>query len=96
MTMSFEDFYKLAEYGNENWKGNFSPLEIASKADDYKVEYDYSKEQNKPTRTMIELCKLLVEDMDNADYADTLEESENALTVEQMEKILTDFYFENL
>lgn len=94
--MNFEDFYKLAEYGNEHWKGNFSALEIASNAYDYKVEYDYSIEHNKPSRTMIELCKLLVEDMDNADYTDTLKESENALTIEQMEKIITDFYFENL
>ena len=96
MTMSFEDFYKLAEYGNEHWKGNFTPLEIACNAYDYKSEYDYSIEHNKPTHTMIELCKLLIEDMDSSDYTDTLEESENALTVEQMEKIITDFYFENL
>ena len=95
MTMSFEDFYKLAEYGNENWKGNFSPLEIATNAYDYKVEYDYSIEQNKPTRTMIELCRLLVEDMDFQDYFETLEESENALTIEDMDKIFSDF-LENL
>ena len=96
MIMSFEDFYKLAEYGNEHWKGNFTPLEIACNAYDYKSEYDYSIEHNKPTHTMIELCKLLIEDMDSSDYTDTLEESENALTVEDMEKIITDFYFENL
>lgn len=96
MTMSFEDFYKLAEYGNENWKGNFTPLEIASNAYDYKIEYDYSIEHNKPTYTMIELCKLLIEDMDNADYTDTLEESENALTIERMDQIISDFCLENL
>ena len=45
---------------------------------------------------MIELCKLLLLDMDFQDYFETLEESENALTVEHMEKIITDFYFENL
>ena len=95
MTMNYEDFYKIAEYGNENWKGNFSPLEIATNAYDYKVEYDYSIEQNKPTRTMIELCRLLVEDMDFQDYFETLEESENALTIEDMDKIFSDF-LENL
>ena len=95
MTMNYEDFYKIAEYGNENWKGNFSPLEIATNAYDYKVEYDYSIEQNKPTRTMIELCRLLVEDMDFQDYFETLEESENILTIEDMDKIFSDF-LENL
>lgn len=96
MIMSFEDFYRLAEHCNENWKGSFTPMEIACNAYDYKMEYDYSREHNKPTRTMIELCKLLIEDMDFSDYIETLEESENALTVDQMEKIITDFYFENL
>ena len=94
--MDYAYFYNIAEYGNEHWKGSFTPREIACNAYDYKVEYDYSKEHNKPTHTMIELCKLLVEDMDNADYTDTLKESESALTVEKMEKIITDFYFENL
>ena len=42
MTMSFEDFYKLAEHCNENWKGSFTPMEIACNAYDYKMEYDYS------------------------------------------------------
>ena len=92
--MSFEDFYELAEYGNENWKGCFTPKEIACNAYDYKIEYDYSIKQGKPTRTMIELCKLICEDMDYADYVETYEESENALTVEQVEQILSDFVME--
>ena len=96
MIMSFEDFYKIAEYGNENWKGSFTPMEIACNAYDYKMEYDYSREHNKPTRTMIELCKLLIEDMDSSDYTDTLEESENALTIERMDQIISDFCLENL
>ena len=94
--MEYADFYDIAEYGNENWKGSFTPKEIACNAYDYKVEYDYSIKQGKPTHTMIELCKLLLLDMDFQDYFETLEESENALTVEHMEKIITDFYFENL
>ena len=44
---------------------------------------------------MIELCRLLVEDMDFQDYFETLEESENALTIEDMDKIFSDF-LENL
>ena len=89
--MDYNDFYTITEYGSENWKGCFTPREIANNAYDYKVEYDYSIEQGKPTRTMIELCKLICEDMD---YAEIQEESENALTVEKMKQILSDFVME--
>lgn len=92
--MEYDDFYKIAEYGSENWKGNFTPREIANYAYDYKVEYDYSIEQGKPTHIMIELCKLICEDMDYADYAEIQEESENTLTVEKMKQILSDFVIE--
>ena len=92
--MEFNNFYTIAEYGNENWKGSFTPREIACNAYEYKVEYDYSIEQSKPTHTMIELCKLICEDMDYADYTETQEESENALTVEKMKQILSDFLME--
>ena len=92
--LEYADFYDIAEHGNENWKGNFTPKEIACNAYDYKVEYDYSIEQDKPTHTMIELCKLICEDMDYADYAEIQEESENALTVERMKQILSNFLME--
>lgn len=92
--MDYSDFYTIAEHGNENWKGSFTPREIACNAYDYKVEYDYSIKQDKLTHTMIELCKLICEDMDYADYAEIQEESENALTVEQMKQILSDFIME--
>ena len=92
--LEYADFYDIAEYGNENWKGSFTPKEIANNAYDYKAEDDYSIKQGKPTRTMIELCKIICEDMDYADYAEIQEESENALTVEQMKQILSDFVME--
>ena len=91
--MTYDDFYTIAEYGNENWKGCFTPREIACNAYDYLCEYQASKIKDKPTRTMIELCKLICEDMDYADYAEIQEESENALTVEKMKQILSDFFF---
>ena len=94
MMLEYTDFYDIAEYGNEHWKGSFTPREIANNAYDYKVEYDYSIKQGKPTHTMIELCKLICEDMDYADYAEIQEESENALTVEKMKQILSDFLME--
>ena len=92
--LEYVDFYNIAEYGNENWKGNFTPREIACNAYDYKVEYDYSIEQGKPTRTMVELCKLICEDMDYADYVEIQEESESVLTVERMKQILSNFVME--
>lgn len=36
--MEYGDFYDIAEYGNANWKGNFTPKEIACNAYDYLVE----------------------------------------------------------
>ena len=30
--MDYLDFYLIAEHGNENWKGNFTPREIANNA----------------------------------------------------------------
>ena len=92
--MEFNDFYTIAEYGNENWKGSFTPREIACNAYDYLCEYRYSVAKGKPTRTMIELCKLICEDMDYADYAEIQEESENVLTVERMKQILSYFVME--
>ena len=92
--MIYDDFYAIAEYGNENWKGNFSPREIANNAYDYLCEYQASKIKGKPTRTMIELCKLICEDMDYSNYAEIQEESKNSLTVEQMKQILSDFVME--
>ena len=43
---------------------------------------------------MIELCKLICEDMNYADYEEIQEESENALTIEKMKQILCDFVME--
>lgn len=94
--LTYEDFYNIAEYGNENWKGNYTPKETACNAYDYKIEYDLSLTQGKPTRIMIELCILICEDMDFADYIDAQEESENALTLDQMKNILENFLLEIL
>ena len=89
--LEYADFYNIAEYGNENWKGSFTPREIACNAYDYLCEYRYGVAKGKPTNTMIELCKLICEDMD---YAEIQEESETALTIEKMCQILDDFIME--
>ena len=83
--MEFNDFYTIAEYGNENWKGSFTPRDVACNAYDYLCEYRYSVAKGKPTLTMVELCKLICEDIGY---------HEDTLTVEQMKHILSDFIME--
>ena len=61
--MELKDFLRIAEYGNANWKGSFTPEEVKQNAEDYFAEWKYSKEQGKATHTMEELCKLLIEDI---------------------------------
>ncbi len=58
----FSDFYDIAVYGNATWKGSFTQKEIACNAYDYACEFRYSRRDGKPTRTIIELLKLLKED----------------------------------
>lgn len=60
--MEYANFYDIAEYGNANWKGNFSPREIAINAYDYLCEFEISKKYHLPTLVIQELLKLLKED----------------------------------
>ena len=60
--LDYEFFYNIADYGNANWKGNFTAKEIACNAYDYLVEFEKSKNDEKPTPTIEELAKLLAED----------------------------------
>ena len=60
--LSYSDFYDIATYGNANWKGSFTPKEIACNAYDYLCEFEASKANEEPTHTIEELAKLLVED----------------------------------
>lgn len=60
--MTYEDFYDIAVYGNENWKGNFTQKEIASNAYNYMCELEESVNRGKATHSMQELCNLLRED----------------------------------
>ena len=55
--MEYEDFYDLAVYGNENWKGSYTQKEIACNAYNYLIAYE-----NADKYTMNELCMLLEED----------------------------------
>ena len=60
--MEYADFYDIAEYGNENWKGSFTPKEIACNAYDYYVEFQESK-ANGLNHTIKELMELLLQDV---------------------------------
>lgn len=60
--IDFEFFYNIASYGSENWKGNFSPREIACNAYCCLCEFQTSKETETPTQIMKFLYELLVED----------------------------------
>lgn len=60
--MDYKDFYDLAEYANENWKGSFTQKEVACNAYDYLADYQTSKKIYNPTRTIRELYKMLLRD----------------------------------
>lgn len=60
--MEFSDFYDIAVYGNEAWKGSFTPKEVACNAYDYLCEFKYSVRDGRPNHTMRELIRLLKED----------------------------------
>lgn len=84
--MDYLDFYDLCVKLNETQRGKFTEREIADNAYAYKVSYDISVQQGKPTYDMQVLCELLVKDMDYQDYADCPSE----LDIDTMEKILTE------
>lgn len=52
--MEYKDFYKLAQYANENWKGGFSIEEIADNAHIYTNEYEADGCASDIIRSMIE------------------------------------------
>lgn len=60
--LDYGDFYDISEYGNENWKGNFSKREIAINAYNYLCDFRYSKAVNHVESTIEDLLALLDED----------------------------------
>lgn len=60
--MDYEYFYTIAEYGNENWKGSFSPKEVACNTYNYLCEFNFSFATETATETIKSLYELLVED----------------------------------
>lgn len=60
--MTYKDFYEIATYGNEMWKGCFSPKEVACNAFDYYADFQWSKENETIAHNIQELAKILAED----------------------------------
>ena len=63
--MKYADFYDIAVYGNENWKGSFTRKEIACNAYNYLVDFEYSKANGTIVSTIQELIELLLDDWYN-------------------------------
>ena len=65
-TLTYEDFYDIASYGNENWKGSYTQKEVACNAYDYLSEFRASKTSiefsGEVTETIKELVRLLQKD----------------------------------
>lgn len=77
--MDISKFNVIVEYGNDHWGGKFTSEEKRQNAQEYLYEFNLSNEQGSATSTMQELCKLLIEDIENGsqeawnflDYIDT-------------------------
>lgn len=68
--MEYKDFYKLAKYASENWKGKFTEEEIACYAYDYLCEFERSKKLRKATPIIQTLINNLEFDVINNEDAD--------------------------
>ena len=46
--LEYSDFYDIATYGNNHWRGKFTPKEVACYAYDYWCEFQHSKANGVP------------------------------------------------
>lgn len=60
--MTYGDFYDIAKYGNENWKGFFTPKEVAENAYEYLCAFEESIKKKELTKTIQELLNLLLDE----------------------------------
>ena len=60
--MTQKDFLQIAKYANENWKGSFTPQEVERNAQIYWADFEWSKENGRPSFIIKELINLLKED----------------------------------
>ena len=60
--LEYPDFYNIAAYGNENWKGSYTEKEIACNAYDYYSDFKTSKEKHYATELIQRLLIRLLDD----------------------------------
>lgn len=63
--MDFGFWWDIATYGNENWKGGFTPREVAENAYEYLCEWEATVSECEITWNINELLHLLDEDYRN-------------------------------
>ena len=61
--MTKADFLRIAEYGNEMWKGAFTPEEVRENAEIYYADFVYSKESDEVAESIKSLCRNFIEDL---------------------------------
>lgn len=67
--MKYQDFFELARYGNENWKGYYTEEEVTRNARDYYANYEWSKANGQvDDYTTMFLLNNLAEDWANGNY----------------------------
>lgn len=67
--MKYEDFFELARYANENWKGYYTEEEVIQNAKNYQENYDWSKANGQvDDYTTMFLLNNLAEDWANGNY----------------------------
>lgn len=90
--INYEFFYDIAAYGNETWKGSFTPKEVACNAYEYFCEFNTSLENEKPTETILCLYTLLIEDHSESclDWAYTLAKELDMIDMDYLDYLETD------
>ena len=89
--INYKFFKRIAEYGSENWKGNFSEEELREYTEDYLYEFESSID-DEPTETIKELYRLLVEDdsKECLEWAYTIATELNLIDMDYMDYMETD------
>lgn len=62
--LEYGDFYDISVYANENWKGSYTPKEVAQNAYDYYSDFQSAKRKGCLVKdnTIFQILMRLVED----------------------------------
>lgn len=83
--MTFDDFYEIAEYANENWKGSFSEREVTENAVMLFEDFNWSLEAEIVSESIKTLLQNLDEDNceESLHYANMIRHELNLITIEK-------------